>query len=134
MAKRTIKITIKLPTGVVATDELTEKATQAANDAISSIVGDLLEARKISEQLAAQGIEMTPEEVLNRKINGGGSATSPRGTRRRVVLDEDMRQALIADLSEGAKIAESAKIWRVDCNGHEHQDRRRTDKEKKLEH
>jgi len=41
MAKRTIKINIKLPTGIVASKELVEQATSAAQSAVQGAVKEL---------------------------------------------------------------------------------------------
>ncbi|MGB0290831.1 MAG: hypothetical protein ACPGC0_06540, partial [Opitutales bacterium] len=72
MAKRTIKINIKLPTGITATSELEAKATAAANDAVKTAVKDMLALQKISKDLSSKGFAITAQELLARRKNLGG--------------------------------------------------------------
>lgn len=115
MAKRTIKINIKLPAGITVSKELVDKATKAANDAVSDAVGDLVEAQKLANSLAAQGIQITAEELMSRK--SGMSARKPAakkaGTRKRVVLTDTKRKNLIADLKADMKIKDAVKKYGV---------------------
>jgi len=120
MAKRTIKINIKLPTGVTASDDLVEKATEAANRVISQSVGEFIEAQKIVKELKKKGIHMDVEEVLARKTDTysgpqavGKKAVKTTGARKRVVLNNAQRKSLIKDLKAGAKIVESAEKYGV---------------------
>ncbi len=117
MAKRTIKINIKLPAGVVATKELTDKATKAANDAITTAVDELAEAQALAKELADKGIRISAQELMTRKTTKkragstkGASADEPR---KRVVLTDAKRNALIADLKAGIKIAAAAEKYGV---------------------
>lgn len=116
MAKRTIKINLKLPTGVVATKELEAKATQAAQDAIASSVQELAEAQKLVKELASKGIQISATELLSRKTGKRKTVTSQVGTkttRKRVVLSDAKKAALIADLKAGAKVAASAEKYGI---------------------
>jgi len=118
MAKRTIKINIKLPSGVTASKDLVDKATKAANDAVSGAIGDLVEAQKLAAKLAAEGIQISAEELMSRKT--GKTAKSARktankkaGVRKRVVLTEAKRKKLTADLEAGMKIKDASKKYGV---------------------
>lgn len=115
MAKRTIKISIKLPAGVTASKELEAKATKAANDAVTDALGDLVEAERLAKQLAAQGIQISAEELMSRKTGKRSrkSATKKAGSRKRVVLTDAIREKLAADLKAGMKINEAAKNYGV---------------------
>ena len=46
MSKRTIKITLKLPTGILASKELEQITTQAAQVALAAAIAELTEAQK----------------------------------------------------------------------------------------
>lgn len=115
MAKRTIKINIKLPAGVTANKELVTKATKAANDAVSDAVSDLVEAQKLARNLAAQGIQISAEELMQRKSGKPGRKASARkkGTRKRVVLSDMKRKNLLTDLKAGMKIQDAEKKYGV---------------------
>lgn len=115
MAKRTIKINIKLPTGVTANSELVAKATKAANDAVSDAVSDLVEAQELAKSLASKGISISPEELMRRKSGKSASKTAAKkaGTRKRVVLSEAKRKSLLADLKADMKIKDAEKKYGV---------------------
>lgn len=115
MAKRTIKINIKLPTGVTASKELVEKVTKAANDAVSDAVGDLVETQKLADSLAAKGIHISAEELMKRKTGKTGrkAATKKVGTRKRVVLSDAKRKDLITDLKADMKIKDAEKKYGI---------------------
>jgi Mor family transcriptional regulator len=115
MAKRTIKITIKLPIGVTASQELEAKATKAANNAVAGALTDLVETQKLVRTLAAQGIQMTAEELMSRKVGRPArkSIAKKTGVRKRVVLSDSARNKMIEDLKEGMKIREAAKKYGV---------------------
>lgn len=115
MAKRTIKINIKLPTGVTANEELVAKATKAANEAVSDAVGDLAEAQNLAKSLAAKGIQISAEELMQRKSGKAGpkAAAKKKGTRKRVVLSDAKRKNLIADLKADMKIKDAEKKYGV---------------------
>lgn len=115
MAKRTIKINIKLPAGVTANKELVTKATKAANDAVSDAVSDLVEAQKLARNLAAQGIQISAEELMQRKSGKPGRKARARkkGTRKRVVLSDMKRKNLLTDLKAGMKIQDAEKKYGV---------------------
>ncbi|MFW6217773.1 MAG: hypothetical protein ACOC4K_02140 [Verrucomicrobiota bacterium] len=124
MAKRTIKINIKLPNGVTATKELVEIATNAAKSAIDSTVSELAEAQKVAEELANKGISITAEELLRRKSKDGAkrgrkkaakrtSKKAKAGARKRVVLTDAQREAMAEDLKGDMKINEAAKKYGV---------------------
>lgn len=115
MAKRTIKINIKLPTGVTATKELEAKAAKAANKAVSEALSDFVETQKLAETLAAQGIQISAEELMTRKVGKPArkSAAKKAGARKRVVLTDAKRQSLIEDLKADMKIKEAAQKYGV---------------------
>lgn len=122
MAKRTIKINLKLPAGVAATKELTDKVTAAAQTVIDAAVGEVAEAQKLAKELKARGVTITAEELLNRMEPKKGrgrpakkanAATKTTGARKRVVLSPAQRKALIAELKAGAKISAAAKSYGI---------------------
>jgi|ETNmetMinimDraft_22_1059887.scaffolds.fasta_scaffold11987_4 transposase-like protein len=118
MAKRTIKINIKLPTGIVASKELVEQATSAAQSAVQGAVKELAEAQKLSKDLATKGIRITAEELISRKQSGRGrrpAKSSGKGgaPRKRIVLSEAQRKELVGELKSGAKIAAAAKKYGI---------------------
>lgn len=116
MAKRTIKLNIKLPAGITANKELEAKATQAANDAIAKAVADLVETQKLADKLAAQGIHISAEELMSRKVGKKGrksAAKSSVGPRKRVVLSDSARDEMIGDLKAGMKIRVAAEKYGV---------------------
>lgn len=115
MAKRTIKLTIKLPAGVSASKELEAIASKAANNAIAKALNDLVETQKLAKLLAAQGIRISAEELMSRKTGkAAGKSTAPKaGVRKRVVLSDTDRESLIADLKSGLKIREATEKYGV---------------------
>ena len=119
MAKRTIKINIKLPSGVSATKELTDTATAAAKAAIDSAVQEIAEAQKMAKELERKGVSISAEELMSRMSGKPGHAPKAKkakakgGARKRVVLTDAKREALVADLKAGIKIAEAAKKYGV---------------------
>ncbi|MEM1222903.1 MAG: hypothetical protein AAGH40_09090 [Verrucomicrobiota bacterium] len=121
MAKRTIKINIKLPAGIIATPELIKTATKAAEDVVNASASDLIEAQKLAKELVKKGVQITAEEILARKSvtrKKTGSKASKKSvtassTRKRVVLEPAQRKALIAELKSGAKIAAAAKKFGI---------------------
>jgi hypothetical protein len=116
MAKRTIKINIKLPSGITASKELVDKATKAANDAVDDAIGDLVETQKLADTLAAKGIHISAEELMKRKKGGKSGrnvVAKKQGTRKRVVLTDTKRKNLLADLKAGAKIKDAAAKYGV---------------------
>lgn len=115
MAKRTIKINIKLPAGITASKELEAKATKAANDAVSDALNDLVETQKLADKLASEGIKISAEELMSRRIGKTGrkSAAKKTGARKRVVLTDAQRQQLADDLKAGMKIKEAAEKYGV---------------------
>jgi Mor family transcriptional regulator len=117
MAKRTIKINIKLPAGVTATPALEAKANAAALTAIKSATKDMAALQKIAKELSSKGIEITPEELLARKKGSSAakkSAPSKKvATRKRVVLTPAQKKALIVDLKAGSKTAALVKKYGV---------------------
>lgn len=116
MAKRTIKISIKLPSGLTANKELEDKATQAANAAVAEALEDLIETQKLADQLATQGIQISAEELISRKVrNKGAKSVAKRSTgpRKRVVLSDSARGKLIEDLKTGMKIREAAEKYGI---------------------
>lgn len=72
MAKRTIKISIKLPAGITSSKELEDKAAKAANDAVTNALSDLVETQKLAKKLASQGIQISAEELMSRKVERVG--------------------------------------------------------------
>jgi len=115
MAKRTIRINIKLPSGVTASKELEDKATKAANNAVSEAIGDLVETRELAKTLTTKGFDISAEELLQRRSGKPGRKTGSKkaGTRKRTVLTETKRKGLIADLKAGQKIKDAAKKYGV---------------------
>lgn len=116
MAKRVIKLSIQLPSGITATPELEKIAADAANAAIESATAELLEAQQLSTELAAKGICISAEEIIARKSKKAprGQKTASRGSaRKRIVLDENQRNKLIEDLKTGIKISEAASKFGI---------------------
>lgn len=119
MAKRTIKINIKLPTGVIASSQLEAKATAAAKAVIDAESGAYVEALNLSRQLAAKGIQISAEELLKRKQKSTRkTAATVKGTakkvvRKRVVLSDAKRKAMITEMKNGAKTAVLSKKYDV---------------------
>ena len=115
MAKRTIKINIKLPAGVSASKELEAVASKVANDAVAAALSDLVETQKLAKQLAAQGIRISAEELMSRKTGKAApkAVGKKTGTRKRVVLSDSACEKLIADLKSGLKIREAAEKYGV---------------------
>ncbi|MEM8867594.1 MAG: hypothetical protein AAGC73_04945 [Verrucomicrobiota bacterium] len=121
MAKRTIKINIKLPSGVTATTELVQKATKAAKEVVDGSIKDLVEAQKLAKELASKGVQITADEILARKAPGAKKtksaatkkAATDKNTRKRVVLTLAQRKSLIADLKTGAKLSVVSKKYGV---------------------
>ena len=122
MAKRTIKINIKLPAGIAATKELTDKTSAAAQSVIDAAVGELAEAQKLSKELKARGVTISAEELLNHMEpqKGRGRPTKKtsakpeaEGARKRVVLSDAQRKALIAELKAGATVAAAAESYGI---------------------
>lgn len=120
MAKRTIKINIKLPAGIIATPELIKKVTKAAEEAVDASTSDLIEAQKLAKELVKKGVQITAEEILARKSvtrkktgSKASKKTSAAAPRKRVVLEPAQRKALIAELKSGAKIAAAAKKYGI---------------------
>ncbi|MFU8848381.1 MAG: hypothetical protein ACNA77_06655 [Opitutales bacterium] len=117
MAKRTLKINIKLPTGITANKELEAKVTEAANAAVADAVKDLVETQKLADELAAKGIQISAQELLSRKSGTKGrkapAKRSSAGPRKRVVLSDNAREKLIGDLKAGMKIRVAAEKYGV---------------------
>ena len=107
MAKRTIKLNIKLPAGVHATSELESKALAAAKAVIDSEAGAYKEAQKLAKQLSAKGIQITAEELILRKASGKRSVSKKtsgnKSVRKRIVLSAAKRKSLVADIKKGEK-------------------------------
>ena len=107
MAKRTIKLNIKLPSGVQATPQLEAKVTAAANAVVEAESGDYLEAQKLAKELAGKGITISAEELLKRKASKSSSGTkkktAKKATRKRTVLTDAKKKALVAEIKKGAK-------------------------------
>lgn len=116
MPKRTIKISIKLPSGMTANKELEDKASQAANAAVAEALKDLIETQKLADKLAAQGIQISAEELMSRKVGKKlpkAAAKRSTGPRKRVVLSDSARDNLIDDLKTGMKIREAAEKYGI---------------------
>ncbi len=135
MAKKYIKINIPLPAGVLATTQLTDLATQAAEAAIKSTVSALAKAQKIANDLAAKGVDISAEEIMDRtfelanaqsekkatrKATAKGKKASTQkkasasGKRKRIVLDDEQRQALIDEMASGGlKVAQAAAKYGI---------------------
>ena len=117
MAKRTIKLNIKLPAGVYATSELESKALAAAKAVIQSEAGAYQEAQKLSKQLSAKGIQISAEELIKRKASGksskGNNAGAAKPVRKRVVLTDAKRKSLVSEIKKGAKTPALAEKYGV---------------------
>lgn len=121
MAKRTIKINLKLPAGITATDSLINEATNAAKGVVESASSSVLEAQKIVKDMSKRGVNMTVEEVLarmggtktERPARKGAKKGAKKGARKRVVLTEAQRKSLIEDLKAGIKIKDAEKKYGV---------------------
>ena len=117
MAKRTIKINIKLPTGVTASSGLEAKVNAAALAVIKSATKDIVALQKIAKDLSSKGITITPQELLARKTGSSAKKTPAKAkkatTRKRVVLTAAQKKAMVADLKGGAKTAAMVKKYGV---------------------
>ena len=120
MPKRTIKITLKLPTGILASKELEQITTQAAQVALAAAIAELTEAQKLADELASKGIHITAAELLTLKTSKRGAKSSTMAlksntatTRKRVVLSENQKADLVEDLKLGAKVAVAANKYGV---------------------
>ncbi len=117
MPKRTIKINLKLPSGVVATKDLVEKATKAAKDVVDSTVSDLAEARELARDLAKKGVHISAEELLDRKKTKArkstGGPAKKAASRKRTVLSDAQKASLVEDLKKGMTINATAKKYGV---------------------
>lgn len=117
MAKRTIKINIKLPAGVTASPALEAKANAAALAAIKSATKDMVALQKIAKDLSSKGIAITAQELLARKKGSSAKkapAKAKKGlTRKRVVLTAAQKKAMVAELKSGAKTAAMVKKYGV---------------------
>ncbi|NCG08640.1 MAG: hypothetical protein GWO81_03600 [Verrucomicrobia bacterium] len=117
MAKRTIKISIKLPAGVTATAALEAKAKAAALAVIKSATKDMVALQKIAKDLSSKGISITPQELLARKKGSSTTKTAVKTksatVRKRVVLTPAQKKAMIAELKAGAKTAVMVKKYGV---------------------
>ncbi|MFP4673498.1 MAG: hypothetical protein ACLFO5_02785 [Opitutales bacterium] len=82
MEKRNIKLNLKLPAGVSATSELQKRAAKAAQDVVNAAAEYLSEAKELSRQLAAKGIKMSPEELLERKTGASNVASVKAATKK----------------------------------------------------
>ena len=107
MAKRTIKINIKLPNGVLSTTALEAKVTAAATAVVDAEAGAYIEAQKLAKELSAKGIRISAEELMQRKtsgkLTGAKKKAAAKVTRKRIVLTDAKRKALVTELKNGAK-------------------------------
>jgi hypothetical protein len=117
MAKRTIKINLKLPAGMTATNSLISEATNAAKNVVESASSNVIEAQKIAKDMAKRGVNMTAEEVLTRMGGAKPKQTAKKGAkkgaRKRVVLTDAQRKSLVEDLKAGIKIKDAEKKYGV---------------------
>ena len=117
MAKRTIKLNIKLPAGITATPELEAKANAAANAAIKTAVKDMVALKKIASDLSKKGIDITAQELLARRKQAKGkkaiTKSAKKTTRKRIVLTPAQKKSLVADLKKGTKTADVVKKYGV---------------------
>jgi hypothetical protein len=115
MAKRTIKLNIKLPSGIVATALLESKVKAAATAVIKSAVNELATFEKLAKELSAKGISITPQELLARSQKGTltNGTQQKAGLRKRIVLTPAQRRSLIADLKKGVKTAAIVKKYGI---------------------
>jgi len=125
MAKRTIKLNLKLPSGVTATPELEQKVTDAAKKAIDDSIGEYSEAQRIAKQFAAKGVDISPEEVMQRRKSGGHSVkkksarkgakkgAKKKSARKRVTLSQDQKNQMVEDLKGGMTGSAAARKYGV---------------------
>lgn len=117
MAKRTIKLNIKLPAGMTATPELEAKAIVAANAAIKTAVKDMVALQKIASDLSKKGIDITAQELLARRKQASDKKAIAKPvkktTRKRVVLSPAQKKSLVADLKKGSTTADVVKKYGV---------------------
>lgn len=117
MAKRTIKLNLKLPSGIVATKALTDKVTAAAQAVIDSESSELLEAQQLAEELSSKGIKISATELLSRKRPARSAKRATKSStgsvRKRVTLSEAQRAELVEELKGGIKIAAAAEKYGV---------------------
>ena len=115
MQKRTIKINIKLPSGMPATDSLIKDATNAAKKVVEEASSSVMEAQELAKELASRGIDISAGELLKRMSRtktkrAGKTFKTPR---KRVVLSGTKRKALIADLKAAMTIKNAAKKYGI---------------------
>ena len=108
-----IKINIKLPSGMPATDSLIKDATNAAKKVVEEASSSVME--ELAKELASRGIDISAGELLKRMSRtktkrAGKTFKTPR---KRVVLSGTKRKALIADLKAGMTIKNAAKKYGI---------------------
>lgn len=101
MAKSTVQIALKVPSGVKVPRSVLSQASKAAQGVIDSQI----EFVALSSELAAKGISISADELAKRARRGGRPApATSTGKRKRVVLTAAQRKSAIGDLKGGATI------------------------------
>ena len=102
---------------MTVTDSLVNDVNQAAEKVVASASKKVVKAQKIVDDMAKKGVTMTIEEVMERM---GGTTTkraatggAKKGARKRVVLTDEQRAALIEDLKAGIKIKDAENKYGV---------------------
>jgi hypothetical protein len=119
MAKRTIKINIKLPVGVTATEELVKEATKAAKTVVDALSSDLAQAQKTARELAKQGFKVTAQDLLKSKTaKKAATAAKPKpagkkSARTRIILTDGQKAAMAEELKKGMKLGAAAAKYGV---------------------
>ena len=102
----TVQISIKVPNGVKVPRAVLAEATKSAQAIVTSNV----RFAAISNELAAQGIDISADELAKRagsvKKRKVAAAAKPAGRRKRkrVVLSDAQRKQAVAELKKGATI------------------------------
>ena len=101
MAKSTVQIAVKVPSGVKVPRALLSQASKAAQ----GIIDSQIQFVALSKELAAKGISISPDELAKRS-SGAPAASPARGTgkRKRVVLTDAQRKSAVKYLKGGATI------------------------------
>lgn len=110
--KKTIHFTIEIPAALDPSEVLLNKAREAAE----AVFGDLVAMQEVSDQLAAQGITISAEELLARKLGGAagtagsGVGGSSGGSKRKRLTAQEQEQ-IVEKLKAGATLAEAAAAF-----------------------
>lgn len=120
---KNVKLSVRVPAGVKVSNSVLAEATRAAQAIVSA--HNLFAV--VSQDLAAKGINISPEELARRSSSAkpakkaapaakagrpAASKAKRSGKRRRTVLSPAQRLEVIANLKSGATISATAKKFK----------------------